>query len=79
MGDELIKSIFTVLTALVGVAIISVLVSKNANTSTVIQAGAAGFAQDLQAATGPVTGNNSGGLSSFGGFSGGAGFPNTSL
>ena len=76
MGDELIKSIFTVLTAIVGVAIIAVLVSKNANTSAVISAGGSAFAQDLGAAVSPVTGGSS---SSFGGFSGGAGLPNFSL
>lgn len=58
MGDHLITSVVTVLTALVGVAIIAVIVSKQANTAGVIQAGASGFAQDLQAAVSPVTGGS---------------------
>lgn len=76
MGEELIKSIFTVLTAIVGVAIIAVLVSKNANTAGVVTAGGSAFATDLAAAVSPVTG---GAGNSFGGFSGGAGLPNMTL
>ena len=67
MGEQLFTSVVTVLTAIVGVAIIAVLVSKNANTSQVISAGASGFSQSLATALSPVTGS-----SSFGGFSGGA-------
>jgi hypothetical protein len=63
MGDQLIASVVTVLTAIVGLAIIAVLVSKNANTSGVIQAGGSSFAQALTAAVSPVSG--SGGLSGF--------------
>lgn len=42
--------------AVVGLAIVSVLVSKNANTASVIQAGTGGFSQIIQAAVGPVSG-----------------------
>jgi len=73
VGDQLISSVVTVLTALVGVAIIAVLVSKQANTSGVIQAGASGFAQDLSAAVSPVTGGMGLGSSFTGG---GVGFVN---
>jgi hypothetical protein len=69
MSEQLITSTVTVLTAIVGIALIAVLVSKNANTSGVIGAGGNAFAQALEAATGPVTGNNpqiSTGASSFG-------------
>lgn len=69
MGDQLISSVVTVATAIVGVAIIAVLVSGKANTSGVISAGASGFAQDLAAAVSPVTGSGLG-TSSFGGFGG---------
>lgn len=69
MGDELIKSIFTVAIAITGVAIIAVLVSKNANTSQVIQSAGSAYSQALGTALSPVTGSVSG----FGGFSGGAG------
>lgn len=55
--DNLTNSVVTILTAIVGVAILAVIVSKNSNTSGVISAGGAAFAQALQAATGPVTGS----------------------
>ena len=43
--------------AIVGLAIISVVVGSG-NTSSVIQAATGGFAQDLQAATSPVSGGS---------------------
>lgn len=52
VGEE----IATILTAIIGVAILAVLVSKNANTSGVIAAGGKAFAQDLGVAISPVTG-----------------------
>jgi len=58
MGDQLIASIVTVLTAIVGLAIIAVLVSKNANTSGVITSGGTAFAQAVGAAVSPVTGGS---------------------
>ena len=61
MTDQLFSSVVTVATAIVGVAILAVLVSKNANTAQVIGAATGGFAQDLAAAVSPV----SGGFSSF--------------
>lgn len=67
MSEQLVTSVVTIFTALVGVAIVAVLVSRNANTAQVIGAGASGFAQDLAAAVSPITG----GSSSFGGFAGG--------
>lgn len=60
MTDHLVASVVTVLTAIVGVAIIAVLVSKNAQTGTVISSAASGFAQDLAAAVSPITGSNTG-------------------
>ena len=75
MSDQLITSVVTVLTAIIGVALIAVLVSKNANTVGVIGAGASGFSQALGTALSPVTGS-----SSFGSFTGGgAGYSNLSL
>ena len=56
MTDNLIASVTSVLLAIVGVAIIAVLVSRNANTAGVIQAGAGGFSQSLGTALSPVTG-----------------------
>jgi hypothetical protein len=56
MSDELIRSVVTVLTAIIGVAIIAVLVSQKANTSGVIQAGGSAFSGALATAVGPITG-----------------------
>lgn len=56
MTDSLISSVTSVLLAIVGVAIIAVLVSKNANTSGVITSGGSAFSQSLGTALSPVTG-----------------------
>ena len=45
----------TVLTAIVGVAILAVIVSKNANTSQVIGSAGKAFASIIGAAVGPVS------------------------
>lgn len=70
MSEQLITSVVTVLTAIIGVAIIAVLVSKNANTVGVIGAGASGFSQSLATALSPVTGGSAYG--SFTGYGGGS-------
>ena len=62
MSDQFLSSMVTVALAIVGVAILATLVSKNANTSGVIQSAGGAFAQDLGAALSPITG---------GGFTGG--------
>jgi PRD1 phage membrane DNA delivery len=59
--DQLITAVVTVFTAIIGVAILAVLVSRQSNTSTVIRAASSGFAQDLSAALSPL-GGGSGGL-----------------
>lgn len=64
MTDQLITSTVTVLLAIVGIAFIAVLVSRNANTAGVLQAGAGAFSQSLGTALSPVTG---GGTFNFGG------------
>ena len=66
MSEQLITSVVTVLTAIIGVAIIATLVSKNANTAGVITAGGNAFSQSLGTALSPVTGG-----SSLGSFTGG--------
>jgi hypothetical protein len=53
--------------AIIGVAIIAVLVSGKSNTTNLIGAGSQGFSNDLGTALSPITGS---GL--LGGFSGGA-------
>lgn len=75
MSDSLITSVVTVLTAIVGVALIATLVSKNAQTPQVLQAGGQAFATSLGAALSPVTGG--GGFGSFTG--GGAGLSLSNL
>jgi hypothetical protein len=55
------SGIVTILVAIIGVAIVAVLVSKNANTSGVIKSGGSAFAQMLGAAEAPVTGGAMGG------------------
>jgi hypothetical protein len=69
MGDRIISSIVVILTAVIGVAIIAVLVSRNSNTSGVLQAGGNAFSNILGTALSPVAGGmggfglNGGGLS----------------
>ena len=57
-SDSLINSVVVVATSIVGVATLAVLVSKQAETSQVIQAGGNAFTQALQAAVSPVTGQS---------------------
>lgn len=71
MGNQLINSVVTVAVAIVGVAIVAVLVSRNANTSGVISSAAGGFSQALSVAEAPVTGSGSGLGISFPGGGGG--------
>lgn len=63
MGSNAFGQIATVLTAIVGVAILAVLVSRNAQTPAVIGAAGDFFSGALRAATGPVMGGGYGGLS----------------
>jgi hypothetical protein len=49
-----------VATAIVGIAILAVLVSKNAQTPAVISAAGSAFSGAINAATGPVSGSNYG-------------------
>lgn len=56
MGHDLITAMVTIATAIVGVAIISVLVSKNAQTGSVLSAAGSAFGQDLGVAISPITG-----------------------
>lgn len=58
MGDQLIASVVTVLTAIIGLAIIAVLVSKNADTSRVITSGGNAFTSAISAATNPFSGTS---------------------
>lgn len=64
MNRELFEPIVTILSAVIGVAILSVLVSKNANTSQVLSAGGTAFSGILSTALSPVTGGGIGGMGS---------------
>ena len=58
MGDQMISSVVTVATAIIGLAIIATLVSKNANTANVVTSAGNSFSQALSVAEGPVTGSS---------------------
>lgn len=62
MTDKTITSIVTILVGLIGVAIVSVIFSKNAQTPAVIGAAGNAFTSILGTAVSPVTG---GGNTSF--------------
>jgi len=55
--NSMVEAITTIALAVVGLGVVSVLVSRNANTSAVIQAGASGLANNIGVAESPVTGN----------------------
>ncbi len=54
--NNMTEALVTIATAIVGLAIISVLVSKNANTAAVLQTATSGFNNALGVAEAPVTG-----------------------
>ena len=54
---EIVEAAVTLALALVGVALLAGLVSKNAQTPQVIQAAASGFGNSLAVAESPVTGS----------------------
>jgi hypothetical protein len=56
MSDNLTTGIVSIVIAIIGLASLSVILSKNANTAGVLQAASGGLSTDIQAATGPVTG-----------------------
>lgn len=75
MSDHLINSVVTIATAIIGVAIIAVLVSNRAQTSNVIASASQALANNISAAVAPVTGatasiSTGGGGFGFGGFNG---------
>lgn len=53
--DNFMTGMVAIATAIVGVAVVAVLVSRNSQTPSVIGAATGGFAQDLAAAVSPVT------------------------
>jgi hypothetical protein len=65
MGEHLTTALVSVVLAIISLAALATVLSKQANTSSVIQAASAGLSTDIGAATAPVTGaSSSGGLGS---------------
>lgn len=58
--NNTVGQVVTVLTAIVGVALVATLVSKNAQTPAVIKEAGDFFTGAIKAATGPVSGGYSG-------------------
>lgn len=67
--DNITEAAVSIAVAIVGVAILAVLVSNNSNTSGVITALGNAFGNSLGVAVSPVTGTS--GITGIGGFSGG--------
>jgi hypothetical protein len=57
--SQLTNGLITILAAIIGIATLSVILSKQSNTVAVINSGSKGFASLLSAATAPVTGGSS--------------------
>jgi len=70
MSDNLVTAIVSIVLAIIGLASLATILSSNAQTSNVIKAASGGLAQDIQAATAPVTGGG-GGLGSLPAFGNG--------
>jgi len=77
MENRVFESIATIAAGVIGVAILAVLVSKNAQTPQVLGAAGSAFSNVLSAATGPVTGAVAAPVNTFSG--GGFSLPNLSL
>ena len=58
--SDAFAGVLTIFTGLLTVAIVALIVSKNADTGNIITTFTGGFAKDLTAATGPVTGGTVG-------------------
>lgn len=56
MSDSLTTAIVSIVLAIISLASLSVILSKNANATGVIQAASGGLAQDIGAAVAPVSG-----------------------
>lgn len=67
--NQAVDGIISVALAIVGIAIVAVLVSRNAQTGNVIRSGFAGLSQAIGAAVAPVSGSVGVGTGYGGGFS----------
>ena len=59
--NQITETVVTIATAIIGVAILSVIVSRRSNTAGVISAGGSAFSQALATAVSPITGGSLGG------------------
>ena len=64
MTDKIFADVMTIATAIVGLAIIAVVVSKNASTASTITAAGKAFSSIIGAAVAPVSGSGLGSLPS---------------
>jgi hypothetical protein len=55
MDDKLLTGLISIITAIIGVAIIAVIVGKNAQTASVLTAGGNALSGILKTAVGPVS------------------------
>ncbi len=60
MGGEIVRDISAIALAIVGVAVLAILVSRNANTTGVINSASSAYNTALATAEGPVTGYSPG-------------------
>jgi hypothetical protein len=56
MDNHLVNSITTILVAIIGVAILAVILAKQSNTAQVISSGGSAFSNILKSAVAPITG-----------------------
>ena len=64
MSEHLFTSIASIALAIVGLALVAVILSKNANTANVIGSAGTALARDISAAVSPITGGGGIGLGS---------------
>jgi hypothetical protein len=58
MWNTATEAIVTIVLAIVGLAVVATLVSKNARTGNIIQSAASGLGNNIAVAQSPVTGTN---------------------
>ena len=68
--NSITEALVTVLTLVVGVAMLALIVSRKSNTAGVLQAGFSGFSNALNVAVSPVTGASMTGNLSYPGMGG---------
>lgn len=67
MSSEVISAGLAIVLAIIGLATLAVILSRNANTVGILSAGSSGLARDIAAATAPISGSGLGVLGATGG------------